>query len=375
MVAGWLTSDMTAGTTVQWGTTSGNYPNQANGNSTYYVYSSKYTSGLIHHATMTNLSPATTYYYRVGDASGWSSEYSFKSSPGVGPIYPFTFGFVADVGEGTNPQNTIDHLVSRLPNIDAMSINGDISYASGCESNGCSNWDAFQRMVQPVSAVRPWSVNIGNHETYDTANGIVAISTRYRFSGMPYPKGSKDDIWYFSYEVGPAHVISMSSFYTGGFGPSSPLTTWLNSDLASINRAKTPWVLVVIHAPWYNSNSAHQGDGEAMRQAYEQTLINARVNCVFSGHVHAYERSTNVNNNKVVPNGQGMVHFNIGDGGADLYTTWLTQPAWSAFRQATWGHGEFQIMNSTAAVWTWNRNEDNANKVTDSFTVYNTVTM
>ena len=50
----------------------------------------------------------------------------------------------------------------------------------------------LQRMIQNVSAVHPFRVNLGNHETYDTANGIIAISARYRFSGMPYPKGSKD---------------------------------------------------------------------------------------------------------------------------------------------------------------------------------------
>jgi hypothetical protein len=75
------------------------------------------------------------------------------------------------------------------------------SYASGCEATGCTVWDAFQRMTQPLAAVKPWAVNLGNHETYDTANGIVAISARYRYHGMPFPPGSPDDIWYFSYEV------------------------------------------------------------------------------------------------------------------------------------------------------------------------------
>ena len=53
---------------------------------------------------------------------------------------------------------------------------------------------------------------------------------------------------YFSYEVGPAHIISLASFYPGGFGASSPLTQWLQNDLASIDRSKTPWVLVSLHA-------------------------------------------------------------------------------------------------------------------------------
>jgi hypothetical protein len=125
---------MTAGSTVQWGPTSGGpYPSSATGNATFYKYSPKYTSGLIHHATMTGLSPATKYFYRVGDSSAWSSEYSFTSAP-LPSSYPYTLGFVADVGEGSNPEETVAHLVTRLPNIDALSINGDISYGGWLSS-------------------------------------------------------------------------------------------------------------------------------------------------------------------------------------------------------------------------------------------------
>jgi hypothetical protein len=85
------------------------------------------------------------------------------------------------------------------------------------------------------------------------------------------------DGFYLSYEAGPAHVISISSFYAGGYGAGSSLTKWLVGDLASIDRAKTPWVLVSLHAPWYNSNTAHQGDGEKQRVALEAlTLVGVR---------------------------------------------------------------------------------------------------
>ena len=104
-------------------------------------------------------------------------------------VYPYVIGFVGDIGENNDANSTITHLLAN-PRIDSMVISGDISYASGCESGGCTTWDAFQRMAQPLAATKPWAVNLGNHETYDTANGIVAISARYRFSGMPYEVGS-----------------------------------------------------------------------------------------------------------------------------------------------------------------------------------------
>ena len=34
------------------------------------------------------------------------------------------------------------------------------------------------------------------------------------------------------------------------------------------------------------------------------------------------------------------------------------KPAWSVFREASFGHGELKIVNSTHAHWTWHRNDD-----------------
>ncbi len=74
------------------------------------------------------------------------------------------------------------------------------------------------------------------------------------------------------------------------FDKKSSQYKWLVADLAKIDRKKTPWVIVLLHAPWYSTNTAHQGEGDSMRKAMEELLYNARVDVVFAGHVHAYER-------------------------------------------------------------------------------------
>ncbi|KAI7727236.1 hypothetical protein M8C21_004224 [Ambrosia artemisiifolia] len=33
-------------------------------------------------------------------------------------------------------------------------------------------------------------------------------------------------------------------------------------------------------------------------------------------------------------------------------------PEWSVFREASFGHGELKIVNSTHAFWSWHRNDD-----------------
>lgn len=58
-----------------------------------------------------------------------------------------------------------------------------------------------------------------------------------------------------------------------------------------MDREKTPWLIVLMHSPMYNSNQAHYMEGESMRAAFEKWFVKYKVDLVFAGHVHAYERS------------------------------------------------------------------------------------
>ena len=46
-----------------------------------------------------------------------------------------------------------------------------------------------------------------------------------------------------------------------------------------------------MHAPMYNSYNAHYMEGETMRVLFEPWFVHYKVDVVFAGHVHAYERS------------------------------------------------------------------------------------
>jgi hypothetical protein len=74
-------------------------------------------------------------------------------------------------------------------------------------------------------------------------------------------------------------------------GKYTPQYVWLKNELASVDRKQTPWLIVVFHSPWYNSNLYHYLEGETMRVQFESWLVKAKVDIVFSGHVHAYERT------------------------------------------------------------------------------------
>lgn len=130
LVFTWLTADLTAGSSVQYGFQPGQNNFQAQGNSSTYTYGN-YTSGLIHRVTVSGLPFNTTIYYMVGSsaASGYSAEYSVTTSPGVGPsLFPFNFALIGDAGQTNNTNDTFAHVLAN-PSLNAVLMPGDLSYA------------------------------------------------------------------------------------------------------------------------------------------------------------------------------------------------------------------------------------------------------
>ncbi|GMH28729.1 hypothetical protein Nepgr_030572 [Nepenthes gracilis] len=104
-----------------------------------------------------------------------------------------------------------------------------------------------------------------------------------------------------------------------------------------------------------------------MKADMEELLFANRVDIVFAGHVHAYERFTRVYDGQA--NNCGPVYINVGDGGnrEGLATEYMEpQAAISLFREASFGHGELEIFNATHALWTWHRNDDDESVEADS---------
>jgi len=267
------------------------------------------------------------------------------------------FGLLGDPGQTSNSQTTFSHI--QQSNVQAIMLVGDLSYADGDQPR----WDSWGNLVQPLSSTMAVNTILGNHEI-EPSGGDLFLPYHSRFwnpAVQAYGPGS--NTWY-SIDVGLAHWIMLSSYET--FTAGSPQYKWLVADLTAVDRKVTPWVFVTFHAPYMNSNTAHATDGNALQSTLEAVFYNNEVDMVFSGHVHAYERCHRSYQKKRDP--KGPVYVTIGDGGnrEGLYTKWANpQPEWSAFRQASYGHGELAVFNETHAHWGWNQNPDLEPKVAD----------
>ncbi|KAL5740080.1 hypothetical protein ACOSQ2_029260 [Xanthoceras sorbifolium] len=352
----WITDTPTPAT-VKYGTSPGVYGYSADGSVSSYHYLA-YQSGEIHDVVIGPLKPNTIYYYRCGGPDS-GQEFSFKTPPAQ---FPIKFAIAGDLGQSGWTNSTLEHIAKS--NYDVLLLPGDLSYADFVQVL----WDSFGLLVEPLASQRPWMVTQGNHEVEKIPvihkKPFTAYNARWR---MPFEESGSGSNLYYSFDVAGVHVIMLGS-YTD-FDQNSDQYKWLEADLKKIDRGRTPWIVVLIHAPWYNSNTAHQGEHEAdaMKAAMEGMLYQARVDFVFAGHVHAYERFTRVFNGAA--DNCGPVHITIGDGGnrEGLASKYIDpKPEISLFREASFGHGELEVVNATHAQWTWHRNDDDNAVASDS---------
>mmetsp|Transcript_29985 Transcript_29985/g.84598 ORF Transcript_29985/g.84598 Transcript_29985/m.84598 type:complete len:566 (+) Transcript_29985:117-1814(+) len=310
----------------------------------YFNNNSFYESPTIHTVRLKNLAPSTTYHYTCGTQP--TRSFKFTMPPAVGPEVPLRVGLWADVGQSNisaiNARNQMEY------NADINLLAGDLSYADGVPWR----WDSWGRLMQPLLSEHLHLFCPGNHDIASGSEQGVAYTERY-----PSPwrsSGSSSPLWY-SIDIGPMHLISLAGSYSP-IGPYTAQRRWLEKDLVAVDRSVTPWLVVMWHVPWYNSNENHRLEAEPMRKEIEDLLVDARVNLVINGHVHSYERSHPMVNFK--HDDCGPVHVVVGDGGnyEGPALPWRNeQPEWSAFREGSYGTGSLEIESSQRAVWRWRR--------------------
>jgi predicted phosphodiesterase len=127
--------------------------------------------------------------------------------------------------------------------------------------------DAFERPYKPLlDAGVKFVAVLGNHDAPETT----------RYSGF-----SMEGRRYFSYARGHVRFFALDTNLLD-----AKQLAWFESALAT---AIEPWKIVYFHHPLY-SNGGRHGSNVELRVKLEPALVRHRVNVVFSGHDHLYER-------------------------------------------------------------------------------------
>ncbi|KAG8366429.1 hypothetical protein BUALT_Bualt17G0078700 [Buddleja alternifolia] len=311
--------------------------------------------GFIHDGVMVGLDEGKKYYYQVGsDSGGWSSIYSFVSPiKDSSETIAFLFGdmgtwtpystFVRVQKESISTIKWISRDIEAYGNKPAMiSHIGDISYARGYSWL----WDNFFNQIEPVASKVPYHVCIGNHEydwplqpwrpewsypSYNKDGGGecgVPYSLRFHMPGnSSEPTGTRAPATrnlYYSFDMGVVHFVYFST--ETDFLSGSKQYEFLKNDLESVDRKKTPFVIVQGHRPMYTTS--YETRDAPLRQRLlenlEPLLVKNKVTVALWGHVHRYERFCPLNNFTC---GQAFpVHMVIGMAGQDWQPIWQPRP-------------------------------------------------
>ena len=227
-----------------------------------------------HSITLTNLDPATTYIYAVGDGTprGWSAPAEFITAPAQ-PA-PFSFIYMGDAQTGFYHWGTLLRAAHRhRPEAAFYIVAGDL-VNHGADRN---EWDDFFFNARGVFERRPIIPVLGNH---DCLGGHPSLYLRYfDLPNNGPPKIEKERVY--SFEYSNALFVVLDS----NINPAKQ-TAWLEEQLA---RSTAKWKFITFHHPAYSS--APKRDNPKIRDLWGGLCDKYHVDIAFQGHDHSYLRT------------------------------------------------------------------------------------
>jgi len=273
-------------------------------------------------ATLTGLSPNTTYSYRVGNGDRWGEIHSFTTAAPKPRAFKFlVFGDSQSSTSGDAPygqwRTTVQNAYKANPTAKFMVNVGDLVNTG----QSAEHWNCWFAATTGVIDSIPEMPVLGNHE-YAGGGGPSYWVTQFPVP-QNGPEGLKNRVY--SYDYGRVHFVVLDSEKAKG-DSLDPLQKWLDADLSA---SKATWKIVFVHkAPWEVKDGR---SNEELRAALCPTLEKDRADLVFSGHDHGIGRTWPLRDgaNMSKPS-QGTIYFVTGRSGEKTYKN-LSKRAWNSF--------------------------------------------
>jgi predicted phosphodiesterase len=272
----------------------------------------------VYHAYLNNLVAGEIFKYRV-----IQNKNIVFNAEGIAPksnTQPYSFIAIGDIGAEKQDQKKLANIAYNLQP-DFVAVPGDIVYDEGLISEyGKKFWPIYNADTAndngaPLMRKIPFIAAVGNHDVDNsdldrhpdalayyyfwaqplngpTINDFSGAYPSFKSNesnkeaflngaGKAYPKMN-----HFSYDYGNAHwlVIDADNYVDW---TNKELLDWVKQDLK--NAANATWRFVMYHQPGFNSSREHF-EQQQMR-LLAPILEEGKVDVVFTGHVHNYQRS------------------------------------------------------------------------------------
>ncbi len=260
----------------------------------------------LHEVPLTGLAPGTEYAYRLlFDGAPCSPVFRFRTAPD-GAQRPLRMVVAGDTEKlNLGFLGAVRQAAAIAP--DLLMIPGDVI------RDGDAEGYVFDQWRHVISRCMLFAVP-GNHDVEN--EGVAYLDAFY------FPSAGSGSEWYYSFDWGNAHIVCLDvmgrSYATG-----SAQYNWLRADLGATNK---PWKLVFLHAAPYSTGTTH-GSTTDIRTSLCPVFDQYKVDLVFSGHNHNFERTFPIRGNAVVDGSArtsytdpaGTIYVVTGGAGGALY--------------------------------------------------------
>ena len=277
-----------------------------------------YTPFFVYHAALENLENGIDFTYRVIKNKKIVFESIAHAPKAKNQNYKFVV--IGDIGALTKNQKKLANIMYDL-NPDFVAVPGDIVYNSGLIKDYTNkfwpiyNADKNDSSGAPLMRKIPFFASVGNHDANDRDMDKTPDALSYYYfweqplNGPDYKEGSalvpklkgnetNRNAFYtaamkaypkmttYSYDYGNTHWTVIDADYYVDW-TNTALQEWVRQDLKKAAGAQ--WRFVLFHQPGFNSSKEHFE--EQHMRLLSPLFEEGKVDVVFNGHVHNYQRS------------------------------------------------------------------------------------
>ncbi|UQA59544.1 metallophosphoesterase [Polyangium aurulentum] len=261
-----------------------------------------------HALRVDGLSPASTYTYRVTAGGAQSAPAQFTTAPADNR--PFRFVVYGDSRSDPSTHAAVARMIESAPG-DFFVHTGDMVYDGADEEE----WQELFTIERKLLANRCAFVAIGNHElTSPDPKGQI---TFLRYFAATENDGRERPHLYGSFRWSNTRFFLLNAMDTW----TGDEKEWLRAELAAAldEPGLQHRVAVLHHGPF--SSGRHGGNVRLKKQGIVDLMRDHKVDLLFAGHDHVYERGE----------GQGIKYIVSGGAGAPLYRRENSAPETQAF--------------------------------------------